>query len=441
MTKTLKIGIAGLGTVGCGVINLLADNAKLIEQRSGTLIEVTAVSSRSKGKDRGISLSPDVKWYDNCLDMAADSNVDIVLELIGGSEGIALHLVEAALSAGKDVVTANKALIAHHGAELVKLADANNASLLFEASVAGGVPVIKTLREGLAANEYSRVVGILNGTCNYILTTMEKTGRSFDDVLKEAQELGYAEADPSFDIDGVDTAHKLAICASLAFGVAPDMDSLHIEGIRNVTYQDIQSAYELGYRIKLLGITARNAANGKIEQRVHPCMIALDSPLAKVDDVLGAVQIEGNHIGKVFLEGPGAGAGATASSVVADVIDIARGIRVAPLNVDDVHTDTDGNADSAAASFSPIDEISSSYYLRLSVLDKAGVMANIASILSNGGISLASLIQHQPTNDRNAQIILTTHQTNEKDMQDALDTIAKLDTVTHKPQIIRIEEL
>ena len=425
----LRLGIAGLGTVGVGVIELLRDNAAIVAARTGTDIIVTAVSSRDKSRDRGVSLD-DMVWHDDARTLAAAENVDVVLELIGGSEGIAKEVVEIALTAGKDVVTANKALIAHHGAALGKLAFDNDASLLFEAAVAGGIPVIKTLREGLAANEITSVAGILNGTCNYILTEMEKTGRGFEDVLQEAQEKGYAEADPSFDVGGIDAAHKLAIIASLAFGVEPTMDDLFIEGIEHITYEDIMFARDLGYSVRLIGIT--KPTDKGVERRMHPCLVPADSPLGQVDDVFNAVQIVAHPVDSIFLEGRGAGAGPTASSVMADVMDIARGVNVPIFGIVDSSLN---NRD-----FSSMDDVASRYYLRLCVEDRAGVMAAITKELEHADISVETLVQ--PPHDRNeaAQIVLTTHETTEKKMRLALATLAKLDAVKEKPQLIRIEK-
>ncbi len=317
---TLRIGIAGLGTVGAGVVRLLQENAGAVAAHAGRPIAVTAVSARDPSRDRGVALSG-LRWVDDPVALATAPDVDVVVELIGGSEGPARALVQAALANGRPVVTANKALIAVHGAGLA--AEAGTTPLAFEAAVAGGIPVIKALREGLAANRISRVAGILNGTCNYILTAMHTHKQEFAAVLAEAQALGYAEADPSFDIDGIDAAHKLAILAAIAFGRPVAFDAVYVEGIRTISALDIAFAEELDYRIKLLG-TARRHGDG-IEARVHPCLVPRTAPLARVDGVFNAVVAEGDFVGRVMLEGRGAGAGPTASAVVADVIDIARG--------------------------------------------------------------------------------------------------------------------
>jgi homoserine dehydrogenase len=320
----LRVGLAGLGTVGGGVLRLLAENAPLIAARAGRPIAVRAIAARERGRDRGVALDG-LRWHDRAEALAADPEVDVVVELIGGAEGVARALVQAALAAGKPVVTANKALIAVHGASLAALAERAGVALAFEAAVAGGIPVIKTLREGLAGNRIARVAGILNGTCNYILSTMRQSGRGFAEVLAEAQRLGYAEADPRFDIDGIDAAHKLAILAALAFGRPVDFAAVHVEGIRALSALDIAYAGELGYRVKLLGIAERTPDG--IAARVHPCLLPMAAPLAGVEGVFNAVELEGDFVGRVMLEGRGGGAGPPATAVAAQQIEIARGRR------------------------------------------------------------------------------------------------------------------
>ncbi|MFN0042639.1 MAG: homoserine dehydrogenase, partial [Alphaproteobacteria bacterium] len=322
MAQALRIAMAGLGTVGAGTVRLLVENADILSRRCGRALALTAVSARDRGRDRGVDISG-CRWFDDPVCMAREAEADVIVELIGGSDGPAKATVEAAIAAKRHVVTANKALLAMHGAALARTAEDAGVTLAFEASVAGGIPIVKALREGLAANRISRVYGILNGTCNYILTTMRTTGRTFDDVLAEAQKLGYAEADPSFDIDGTDAAHKLAVLTALAFGCEPNFAGIHVEGIRHVTPLDIAYAAELGYRIKLLG-HARMTEHG-VEQRVHPCMVPLDAPIAHVEGVLNAVVATGNFVGDTVFEGRGAGAGPTASAVAADLVDIALG--------------------------------------------------------------------------------------------------------------------
>jgi homoserine dehydrogenase len=427
-SRPLSIAVAGLGTVGTGVVKLLRENAELIAARAGRAIAVTAISARDRGRDRGIPLAG-LRWYDDPVALAADPNVEVVVEVIGGSEGPAKALVEAALVAGKPVVTANKALLAVHGAALATAAEKAGLPLAFEAAVAGGIPAIKALREGLAANRLSRVVGILNGTCNYILTVMRERGREFADVLADAQKLGYAEADPAFDVDGIDAAHKLAILAALAFGRPVAFGDLHVEGIRNVSALDIAFAGELGYRIKLLGIARRVEAG--IEARVHPCMIPESAPIARVDGVFNAVVAEGDFVGRVMLEGRGAGAGPTASAVVADLIDIARRRHTPVWGV--------GAADLSHAPSVPMSAHLGAYYLRLMVVDRPGVIADVTAVLRDVGISLESMLQRGRSPGEAVPVVLVTHETNEAAMRTALDRIAALDAVMEAPALIRIE--
>lgn len=430
MTKTLNIAIAGLGTVGAGVVKIIQENAALLRQRSGMAISLVAVSARDKNRNRDLNLQG-VKWVDDPVALADEKDVDVVVELIGGAEGVARALCQKALQNGKHVVTANKALIAHHGVELAKLAEQHKVQLCFEAAVAGGIPIIKTLKEGLAANRYKRICGIMNGTCNFILTSMQEESRDFDDVLQEAQEKGYAEADPTFDIDGIDTAHKLAIITSLAYGVPVNIEAMYIEGIRNVTLSDIRYALELGYKIKLLGICGETPQG--IEQRVHPCMIPIHAPLASVDGVYNAVFVEGDRVGKTMFEGPGAGQGATASAVVADVLDIASGRRSYAFNVP--------AGELKPRIFAPMDAREGAYYIRLTVVDKPGVMADIANILRDERISMESLLQKARKPNEPVDLVLTTHEVAEKSMQNAINRIKALDTVVETPHIIRMETL
>jgi homoserine dehydrogenase len=430
MTRPLAIAVAGLGTVGAGVVKLLRTNADIIAARAGRPIAITAVSARERNRDRGISLSG-LRWYEDPVALAADPQVDVVVECIGGSEGPARALVEAAIAAGKHVVTANKALLAVHGAALAQASETRGTALAFEAAVAGGIPAIKALREGLAANRIQRVAGILNGTCNYILTVMREQKREFAEVLTEAQKLGYAEADPSFDIDGIDAAHKLAILAALAFGRPVDFGAVHVEGIREVSALDIALAEELGYRIKLLGIARRE--DGGISTRVHPCMVPISAPIARVDGVFNAVVAEGDFVGRVMMEGRGAGEGPTASAVVADVIDIARG-RFTPV----------WGAEAAALtpepSF-PMDRHTGAYYLRLMVVDRPGVIADVTGVLRDHAISLESMLQRGRAPGEAVPVVLTTHETSEASVRAALKRIAELNTVMEKPALIRIEAL
>jgi len=429
MTRPLSVALAGLGTVGGGVLKLLRANAEIVTARAGRPIAVTAVSARDRSKDRGFPVTG-LHWYDDPVALAADPVVDVVVELIGGSDGPARALAEATIGAGKPLVTANKALLAVHGAALARAAEERGVALGFEAAVAGGIPVIKALREGLAGNRISNLAGILNGTCNYILTQMRERGREFAEVLADAQKFGYAEADPSFDIDGIDTAHKLAILAALAFGRPVSFEDVHVEGIRGISALDIGFAAELGYRIKLLGIARETEAG--IETRVHPCMVPQIAPIARVDGVFNAVVAEGDFVGRVMLEGRGAGAGPTASAVMADLIDIARN-RLTPV----------WGASAAALSTAPSVPMSSHvgpYYLRLMVVDRPGVIADVTAILRDMGVSLESMLQRGRSPGEAVPVVLVTHETKESAMREALDRIGALPTVMEPPTLIRIEE-
>jgi homoserine dehydrogenase len=430
----LRVGLAGLGTVGGGLLRLLAANAALIASRAGREITVVAVSARDRLRPRPVPIDH-LRWYDDPLDLATDPDVDVVVELIGGTEAPARALVLAALDAGRPVVTANKALLAIHGAELAERAAASGAPLAYEAAVAGGIPVIKGLREGLAGNRIDSISGILNGTCNYILTAMREQGRSFVDVLAEAQRLGYAEADPSADIDGHDTAHKLAILAALAFGQPVDFAAVHIEGIRSIDALDIAYATELGYRIKLLGIARRSAQSGTIEARVHPTMLPTDAPLAMVEGVFNAVMAVGDQVGRITLEGRGAGAGPTASAVAADLIDIARG-RLTPVWG---HDPGQTLADRTPIPTAPISEHVGPYYLRLMVADRPGVIADITAALRDNGVSLEAMLQRGRSTNAAVPVVLVTHDTTETAFRAAVVHITALDSVLETPTIIRIE--
>jgi homoserine dehydrogenase len=421
VSRKLCVGVAGLGTVGLGVVRLLRENADVVAARAGRPIEVTAVSARDRTRDRGEILSG-ATWTEDPLALASAPGIDVLVEVIGGSDDPARALVLSALRHGRPVVTANKALVACHGAELAAAAEAGGTTLAFEAAVAGGIPVIKLLREGLAGNRISRVAGILNGTCNFIFTNMRERGREFADVLAEAQRLGYAESDPSFDIDGIDSAHKLAILTALAFGRPVRFADVHVEGIRHVSALDFAFARELGYRIKLLGIARRTEAG--IESRVHPCMVPEGSPLARVDGVYNAVVAEGDFAGRLMLEGRGAGAGPTASAIVADLIDLARG-RSAPV----------WGVASGALSDAPSVPMSANvgaYYLRLMVVDRPGVIADVTCALRDSGVSLESMLQHGRSPGE-------AHETKESQMRAALDRIERLETVLERPSLIRIE--
>jgi homoserine dehydrogenase len=430
MTEPLRLGMAGLGTVGTAVLKLLDQNGALLAQRAGRELCVVAVSARSRQRERGVDLGR-FRWYDDPAALAADPEVELLVELIGGAEGPALALCRAALAAGKPVVTANKALLAHHGAELARLADANGVTIGFEAAVAGGIPIVKTLREGLAGNRIRRVYGILNGTCNYILTAMRESGRGFDEVLAEAQHLGYAEADPRFDIDGIDAAHKLALLAALAFGCPPHFDTVYTEGIRHISPLDIAFASEMGYRIKLLGV-ARLTPHG-LEQRVHPSMVPIGAPISQVEGVFNAVVAEGDQVDATLYAGRGAGGGPTASAVVADVADIARGACLPVFTLP--------SALLRPLPAAPMERHYGAYYFRLMVVDRPGVMADVAACLRDHEVSIEALIQRARNPGEPVPIVLTTHETTEAQMTGALAAIAELDSVVEPPRMIRIESL
>ncbi|MEO5336496.1 MAG: homoserine dehydrogenase [Magnetospirillum sp. WYHS-4] len=426
--EPLKVAVAGLGTVGGGTVRLLHENKDILAARCGRPVELRAVAERDKTRDPGVSLDG-IARFDDARALVDLDDVDVVVELIGGSGGIAKELCEKAIAAGKHVVTANKALLAHHGNALAKAAEAKGVTLGFEAAVAGGIPIIKAIREGLVANRLRRVYGILNGTCNYILTNMRDSGREFADVLKEAQTLGYAEADPSFDVDGIDTAHKLAILTSIAFGCEIDFENVNIEGIRHVSPLDIKFADELGYRIKLLGVTS--VTDDGIEQRVHPCMVPADRPVAKVDGVFNAVVADGDFVDSTVYVGRGAGARPTASAVVSDIADIARGRRVPTFGVP--------AAQLRKAAPSPMDRHKGEFYLRLMVLDRPGVFADVANILARHEVSMGSVLQHGRAPGEAVPVVVTLHETEEARVRAVLGELEALDTVVETPRMIRIE--
>lgn len=425
MNEPLKVAIAGLGTVGSGVVELLHRNAALLARRAGRPVKLVAAAALEMVD---LPLGDSVFYSDAKL-MAAEADYDVLVELIGGSKGIALDIVTTALRRSRSVVTANKAMIAHNGLKLAELAELKHADLRFEAAVAGGIPAIKALREGLAANEFNLVYGILNGTCNYILTSMRETGREFSDVLAEAQNLGYAEADPSFDIDGADTAHKLAILASIAFGTEIDLSQVFVEGIRHISALDINLADELGYRIKLLGVARRS--DGGIMQSVYPCMTPIASAISRIDGVFNAVVAQGDFVDRVLMEGRGAGSHPTASAVVADLIDIAAG-RVTPIfgvpRKELTPLKTLGH-----------DKRTGSFYVRLMVADRPGVFADIASAFRDENVSLEAVLQRARSSSGPVPVVLTVHTTPEAAMLRALEKINALSTVMEPPRLIRIE--
>ncbi|MEA1084331.1 homoserine dehydrogenase [Sphingomonas sp. CD22] len=418
----LRVALAGLGTVGGGVVRLLDANRDLITRRAGRPIEIVAISARDRSKDRGVDLGR-FAWVDDMRDLAGGDGADVVVELIGGADGPALTLARTTIAAGKGFVTANKAMIAHHGLELAQAAEAAAVPLKFEAAVAGGVPVIKGLREGAAANRISRVYGILNGTCNFILSKMEAEGRDFADVLAEAQALGYAESDPSFDIDGVDAAHKLSILASLAFGTRPAFGDVSATGIRHVIAADIAEAAALGYRVRLVGVAEADAHG--LFQRVHPHLVPLDHPLAHVTGSLNAVVAEGNYVGRLFFQGAGAGEGPTASAVVADLIDIARGEYGSPYAMPAAALTVEPAADTG--------ERRARSYLRFTVQDRVGVLAEIAAAMRDAGVSIESLIQRGVAADGSAIVAIVTHEGPERAVVHALEKLRGSQSLSGQP--------
>ena len=427
MADAVRVALAGLGTVGGGVVRLLDTNGALIARRAGRPIDVVAVSARDRSRARGFDVAR-FGWQDDATALAARDDVDVVVELVGGADGPALALARATLAAGKHLVTANKAMLAHHGLALATAAEAAGAALKFEAAVAGGVPVVKGLREGAAANALSRVHGILNGTCNFILTKMEADGRDFADVLAEAQALGYAEADPGFDIDGVDAAHKLSLLASLAFGTRPAFDSVAAHGIRDVLAADIAEAAALGYRVRLVGVAEADGSG--LFQRVHPHLVPFDHPLAHVTGSLNAVVAEGNFVGQLLFQGRGAGDGPTASAVVADLIDIARGEFGPPFAMPVA-------ALSAAAPADP-GERRARAYLRFTVADKVGVLAEIAAAMRDAGVSIESLIQRGAGEDGTVLVAIVTHEGPERCVAHALDKLEGAPSVLGRPMWMHI---
>ncbi|ADZ66362.1 homoserine dehydrogenase [Brucella melitensis M28] len=432
----MRIGVAGLGTVGASVLRILRDKSEMLTRQCGKPVTVTAVSARDRNRDRGIDLSG-IAWFDDPVELAKSAEIDLFIELIGGEDGPAKASVEAALRAGRHVVTANKALLARHGVALARIAEEKGVLLNFEAAVAGGIPVIKAMRESLTGNTVSRVYGIMNGTCNYILTRMWEEGISFESCLKDAQRLGYAEADPTFDIEGNDTAHKLALLTSLAFGTQIAADDIYLEGISNISLADIRAADELGYRIKLLGVAQKTDTG--IEQRVHPTMVPTSSVIAQVHGVTNAVAIETDLLGELLLSGPGAGGNATASAVIGDVADIAKsrpGFQHGPV------------FGTPAKALQPYNRAkmrkhAGGYFIRLTVHDRIGAFAAIARRMAENDISLESIVQRPPMDDAPREgvktVILVTHETTESAVKKALEAILKEDHLVDKPQMIRIE--
>ncbi len=439
MVAPLKVGLAGLGTVGASVVRLIERQREALEARCGRPIEVVAVTARSRNKRRDVDVSG-FRWAADAVALAGDREIDVFVEVIGGEGDPAKRAVEAALSAGKSVVTANKALLARHGVALAALAEQHHVALNFEAAVAGGIPIVKTLREGLVGNSLTRIYGILNGTCNYILTRMERENLSFARALEEAQQLGYAEADPSFDIEGHDTAQKLAILASLAFGTRVDPGAVYVEGIASITPEDLRAADDLGYRVKLLGVAVKTE-NG-IEQRVHPTMVPKGSAIAQVMGVTNAVTVDADAVREITLVGPGAGGEATASAVVSDIADIARGVRTAPFGRP--------SARLASVEKAPMQRHEGGYYIRMLAVDKPGTAARIATCFAEESISLESIMQRHfgprplggedPSAARPVPVILITYATTEDAVRRALAKVEAERVIEGKPQLIRIEK-
>lgn len=428
MTAPLRLGIAGLGTVGIGVVKIVRQKAKLLEARSGRAIEITAVCARTRDKDRGVSLTG-YGWEDDPVALAKRDDVDVFVELMGGSDGPAKAATEAAISAGKDVVTANKALLALHGNALAQAAEANASVLRFEAAVAGGIPVIKSLTEGLAGNEITRVMGVMNGTCNYILTRMQSAGLPYDQVFEEANQLGYLEADPQLDVGGIDAGHKLALLSAIAFGTQVDFDGVALEGIQSITIEDIHQAADMGYRIKLLGL-ARMTGRG-LEQRMSPCLVPAASPLGQLEGGTNMVVLEGDAVEQIVLRGPGAGEGPTASAVMGDVMDVARGNRISTFGIP--AKDLIKTTPASAATSVP-------YYLRMTLHDKPGALAKVATVLGNAGVSIDRMRQYRH-DETTAPVLIVTHKTSPGALDEALTAMSSLDVLTGAPVALRIESV
>ncbi|MBU2993937.1 homoserine dehydrogenase [Octadecabacter sp. 1_MG-2023] len=427
MTTPLRLGIAGLGTVGVGVVRIIRQHAALLEARTGRSIAISAVSARSKDKDRGVPLT-DYAWEDDPVALAKRDDVDVFVELMGGDEGPAKDATEAAIAAGKDVVTANKAMLAHHGQALAEAAEAAGKVIRYEAAVAGGIPVMKALTEGLAGNDISRVMGVMNGTCNYILTQMQATRQGYNALFDEADKLGYLEADPNLDVGGIDAGHKLALLSSVAFGTQVDFDAVELEGIQAITLEDIDAAHDMGFRIKLLGV-AQMTGRG-LEQRMSPCLVPASSPLGQLEGGTNMVVIEGDSVGQIVLRGAGAGEGPTASAVMSDVIDIARGLRLATFGQP---ATTLRKARPAKAA------VPAPYYLRFQLVDKPGALAKVAAVLGDAGVSIDRMRQYGHA-DTAAPVLIVTHKVTRTALDEALSAMDK-SVVQGDPVAIRIEEV
>lgn len=428
MTPPLRLGIAGLGTVGIGVVKIVQTHAGLLEKRTGRAVEIVAVSARDRTRNRDADLSH-YAWVDSAVDLARREDVDVFVELIGGSEGVAREAIEAALASGKDVVTANKALLAIHGQQLAETAEAAGRVIRFEAAVAGGIPVIKAMTESLAGNRIRRVMGVMNGTCNYILTRMQAAGLPYEQVFEEARRLGYLEADPTLDVGGIDASHKLALLAAIAFGTRPAFDAVEIEGIERVSIDDIHRAADMGYRIKLLGV-AQETARG-LEQRMSPCLVPADSPLGQLEGGTNMVVVEGDAAGQIVLRGAGAGEGPTASAVLSDIIEIARGVRLP----------TFGQPATALTRAVPArTAVPAAYYLRMQLADKPGALAKVASVLGDAGISIDRMRQYGHA-EGGAPVLIVTHKTTPDAIDHAIAELPRTGVVQGEPVELRIEEV
>ena len=428
MARTINIAVAGLGTVGAETYRIIKEESDFLKARSSADFNVVAVSARSRDKKRNIDLSG-AEWINDCRDIANIKDIDVVIELVGGSEGVAKELVEKSIANGKSVITANKALVATHGSNIGELVAKHDVMFGYEAAVAGGIPIIKTIREGLASNKISRIYGILNGTCNYILSVMRETGQEFEDILADAQRLGYAEADPSFDVDGVDAAHKLAILSAIAFQTPINFSGVYVEGIRLISPVDIDFATELGYRIKLLGIG--ELLGDGLQQRVRPCLVPVNIPIAQVEDVFNAVAAETDGVGTSLSYGRGAGAGPTSSAVLSDLLDFANNRRTSFLGTAD--------GDLVARPVQELQKLSGSYYLRLQVFDRPGVLADLTAVFRDKGVSVEALLQRGRNPDGTVPVVLTTHETSEEAVQKSVAEFEKLENVVEKPCILPIE--
>jgi homoserine dehydrogenase len=426
MIAPIRLGIAGLGTVGTGVVKIVRQKANLLAERAGRPVVITAVCARSRDKDRGVNLK-DYAWEDDPVALATRDDVDVFVELMGGSDGAAKAATEAAIAAGKDVVTANKAMLAHHGQALAEAAETKGCVIRFEAAVAGGIPVIKSLLEGLAGNEITRVMGVMNGTCNYILTRMQSAGLPYDEVFEEANQLGYLEADPTLDVGGIDAGHKLSLLSAIAFGTQVDFDGVELEGIERITIDDIHQAADMGYRIKLLGV-AQLTGRG-LEQRMSPCLVPDTSPLGQLEGGTNMCVLEGDAVEQIVLRGPGAGEGPTASAVMGDVMDIARGVRLATFGVPAKSL----NKSKPAKAVTP-----APYYLRMALEDKPGALAKIATVLGENGVSIDRMRQYQHDGD-SAPVLIVTHKVTRADLDIALKAMTGLDVVKEHPVALRIE--